>query len=79
MLASVISSFPQLARMSFSLFFLYLSLGGRVRKARRAFEKELILKGMSEEDARRLSACFEELKNSIKYALKQGVTHSIIE
>lgn len=79
MLTSMIRSLPQLAQMSFSLFYLYLSLGKRVRKARRAFEKELILQGMSKKDAEQLSTCFEELKNNITYALKQGVTHPLRE
>ncbi|MCJ7718320.1 hypothetical protein MUO69_00115 [Candidatus Bathyarchaeota archaeon] len=47
-----------------------------MRKARRAFEKQLILQGMSNEDAKRLSACFEELKNSITGMLKQGIAGS---
>jgi len=55
---------------------MYLTLGQRVHKTRKAFEKQLILQGMSKEDAKRLSACFEELKNSITGMLKQGITGS---
>jgi len=73
---SLIKSSPYLARMSVSLLFMYLTLGNRVRKTRRAFEKQLVLAGMSESDARRLSACFEELKNSIASVLKQGIARS---
>ena len=73
---SLIKSSPHLARLSLSLFWTYVTLGGQVRKARRAFEKQLILQGMSNEDAKRLSACFEELKNSITGMLKQGITGS---
>jgi hypothetical protein len=75
-LTSLIKSSPHLARMSVSLLFMYLTLGNRVRKTRRAFEKQLVLAGMSESDARRLSACFEELKNSIASILKQGIARS---
>lgn len=71
---SIIRSSPHLARMSLSLFWTYLTLGRRVRKMRKAFEKQLVQEGMSKEDARRLSACFEELKNSIGGMLRQGVT-----
>jgi hypothetical protein len=63
--------------MSVSLFWAYLTLGRRVRKARRAFERQLIIQGMAKQDAERLSACFEELKNSITQVLKQGIARSL--
>jgi hypothetical protein len=72
-LTEVIKSSPYLARMSLNLLYMYLTLGSRVRKTRRAFEKQLVLVGMSKDDARRLSACFEELKNNITSVLKQGI------
>jgi len=71
--ASLVKSSPHLARLSLSLFWTYVTLGGQVRKARRAFEEQLVLQGMSKEDAQRLSACFEELKDSITGMLKQGI------
>jgi len=55
---------------------MYITLGSRVRKAKRAFEKQLILQGMSKDDAKRLSACFDELKNSLVAVVKKGVTGS---
>ena len=70
---AVIKSSPHLARMSLSLFWMYLTLGRRVSKTRRAFEKQLIQRGVSKEDAKRLSACFEDLKNDITGMLKQGI------
>jgi len=63
--------------MSVSLSWTYLTLGGKVRKTRRAFEQQLIIQGMSKEDAKRLSACFEELKNSITGMLRQGIARSL--
>jgi hypothetical protein len=56
---------------------MYLTLDRRVNRTRKAFEKQLVKQGMSREDAERLSACFEELKNNIKDILKQGVTGSL--
>ena len=47
------------------LFILWMSLGWRVRRARKAFEKELIKEGMSKENARRLSAHYKALKDQI--------------
>lgn len=67
---------PHLAIMGMNLFWMYLTLGWRVRKARSAFEKQLISQGMSKEDARRLSACYNELKNSLTSMLRRGVTVS---
>jgi hypothetical protein len=74
MVTDIIKSSPHLARMLFNLFYLYLTLGNRVRKTRRAFEEQLVLVGMSRDDAKRLSACFEELKRSFTSMVKQGIT-----
>jgi DNA polymerase III delta prime subunit len=65
---------PHLAIMGTSLFWTYLTLGGKVRKARKAFEKQLVSQGMSKEDAKRLSACYNDLKNSITNMLRRQVT-----
>ena len=67
--ATVIKESPYLVRMLFDLLYTYLTLGSRVRRTRKAFEEQLILAGMSREEARRLSACFEELKNSVTSVL----------
>ena len=71
--ATVIKSFPHLALMALSLLWMYLTLGRRVRKTRKAFEKQLMQQGMSKQDAQRLSACFEDLKNNVTGMLKEGV------
>ena len=76
MITTMIKSSPYLARLSLSLFWMYLTLRRRVHKTRKAFEKQLILQGMSKEDAKRLSACFEELKDNITGMLRQGMTGS---
>lgn len=66
-------STPHLAIMGMSLLWMYMTLGWRVRKARRAFEKELVSQGMSRDDARRLSACFSQLKDNITSMLRAGM------
>jgi hypothetical protein len=73
--ASLIKESPYLARMGFDLVYMYLTLGSRVKKARRAFEEQLVLAGMAKEDAERIGYNFEELKNSITSMLKQGIAH----
>jgi hypothetical protein len=72
-ITAAIKSFPYLAWMFLSLLWMYLTLGRRVSKTRKAFEKQLIQQGMSKEDAKRLSACFEDLKDNITGMLKQGI------
>jgi hypothetical protein len=73
-MTTVVKSSPYLARMSVDLLWMYITLGRRVRKTRKAFEKQLMIEGMSKADAKRLSTCFEDLKNNITDMLKQGVT-----
>jgi hypothetical protein len=68
-----VKSTPYMALLSLSLLWLYLTLGYRVGRTRKAFEKQLTAQGMSKEDAKRLSACFEDLKNSIVTTAKQGI------
>jgi len=75
-MSTVLKSSPHLVRISLDLFWMYITLGSRVRKTRKAFERQLIMEGMSKADAKRLSACFEDLKNNITGMLKQGVTGS---
>lgn len=73
LVTALIKESPYVARMSFDLLYMYLTLGSRVKKTRRAFEKQLMLAGMAKDDAMRLSACFEQLKNSITGMLKEGI------
>jgi hypothetical protein len=75
-MSTVLKSSPHLVRISLDLFWMYITLGSRVRKTRKAFERQLIREGMSKADAKRLSVCFEDLKNNITGMLKQGVTGS---
>jgi hypothetical protein len=71
--ATVFKSIPHLAILLLNLLWMYVTLGRRVRKTRKAFEKQLMQQGMSKEDAERLSMCYEDLKNSITSMLTQGI------
>jgi len=73
-LSTVFKSIPHLAIVVLNLLWVYVTLGRRVHKTRRAFEKQLMQQGMSKQDAQRLSACYEDLKNNIAGMLKQGIT-----
>ncbi len=62
-----------LARMLASLFLLWLTLAWKVRKARNAFEKELVRQGMAKHDAKRISAQYAALKDNVENAFKQSL------
>jgi len=73
LMITVIKESPYLVRMLFDLLYTYLTLGSRVRSTKKAFEEQLISAGMSRKEARRLSACFKELKNSVTNMLEHGI------
>jgi len=53
-----------------SLLFLWLSFGWKVRKARKAFEKELVKAGMAKGNAKKLSAWYSKLKKDVTQTVK---------
>jgi len=59
-----------------SLFSLWVTLGWRVRKTRKAFEKQLIQQGMSKKDAERLSAQYSRMKDEIVNTFKGSLFRS---
>jgi hypothetical protein len=61
-LLSIASS---IIRIAGSLLILWATFGWKVRKTRKAFEKELIKQGMSKENARELSAHYKVLKDQL--------------
>jgi len=75
--STVISAGVSLIRLLLSLFALWLTLGWKVRKARRAFEKQLIRQGMAKKDAKKLSAQYSKMKNEIMNSLKGSVFRNI--
>ena len=72
LMKSLVKLTPHISLMVLSLLWAYLTLGLRVRQTRRAFEKQLISEGMSKEDAKRPSACYQELKN-LSATVKEGL------
>ncbi|MEM3090412.1 MAG: hypothetical protein QXW17_01470 [Candidatus Bathyarchaeia archaeon] len=69
---SIISAALYTIRLLLSLSVLWLSFGWKVRKARKAFEKELVRAGMAKKDAKRLSEWYSKLKNDIVQAVKSS-------
>jgi len=70
---SLLSASPHIARLLYSLFAAWLTLDWKVRKARKAFEKELIKQGMSKEDAKRLGTQYKLLKDNLMNELKRYI------
>lgn len=52
-------------RLVVSLFWIWITLGWNVRKARKAFEKELVLRGISKRQAKRLSQTLKAAKDQV--------------
>jgi hypothetical protein len=74
---SVIIAGFSLIRLLLSLFVLWLTFGWKVRKTRRAFEKQLICQGMAKKDAKKLSAQYSKMKNEIMNTLKGSLVRNI--
>jgi len=62
-----------LAKLLASLLLIWLTLGWKVRRARKAFEKQLIEQGMAKHDAERISAQYTALRDNIENAFKQSL------
>lgn len=73
LIISILSSVPAAIRLLGSLGVIWLTLGWNVRRARKAFEKELRKQGMSKQDARRISAQYAALKDQVMNAFKRSI------
>jgi hypothetical protein len=73
LMKSMVKLTPHISILVLSLLWAYLTLGLRVRQTRLAFEKQLIGKGMSREDAKRLSGCYKDLKDNLTATVKDAL------
>lgn len=62
---TILSVTASIARILGSLFALWVTFDWKVRKTRRAFERELVKQGMSKENARIISANYKILKEQL--------------
>jgi uncharacterized protein with NRDE domain len=67
----MLTAFVKLLRLLVSLFWIWITLDWNVRKARKAFEKELIKQRIPEENARRLSKQLQLMKDQMMSSLWQ--------
>lgn len=72
LIITIFSIIPRVAQLLVQLFWIWITLGWNVRKARRAFEKELIRQGIEKEDAKRLSKQIKILKDQIMGSIWQA-------
>jgi len=64
-ISTVIKSGLHLSLLGLNLAFIWLTLGWKVRKARKAFEKELVKGGMPKEDAKKLGEKYSSVKDEV--------------
>jgi hypothetical protein len=76
-ISSIISAGVSLIRLLLSLFVLWLTLGWKVRRTRKAFEKQLIRQGMAKKDAEKLSSKYSKLKDEVMDTLKRSFVRHI--
>ncbi|RLI29343.1 hypothetical protein DRO50_01785 [Candidatus Bathyarchaeota archaeon] len=72
-LFSLLSLIPYVVRTALSLFFLWLTLGWKARKGRKAFERQLTAEGIPKEHVKRLGRQYIKLKNDLVNAVKQSM------
>ena len=60
-----------MARLLVALFFIWLTLGWKVRKARNAFEKELLKNGVPRDVAKALAKKYSSVKPSLQKFLSR--------
>jgi hypothetical protein len=73
---TVFKSGYYILKMSGHLLTAWLTLGWKVRKARRSFEKQLVNAGMLREDAEQLSRVYSELKDQMLSTVKVAIANS---
>jgi len=73
LIVSVFVSVANVVRLLGSLLAIWLTLGWKVRRARRALEKELIKQGMPKRDAKKIGAQYAALKDEAMNALKRSL------
>lgn len=64
-ISTVIKSGLHLSLLGLNLAFIWLTLGWKVRKARKAFERELVKGGMPKEDAKKLGEKYSSVKDEV--------------
>jgi len=72
-ITSIVKIGLHLIKLILNLGYLWLTLGWKVRKARKAFEKELVKNGIPKENAKKLGKKYSSIKDEITRALWSSV------
>ena len=72
-ISTIIKAGLHLSKLVLNLVFIWLTLGWKVRKARKAFEKELVKSGMPEEAAKKLGKKYSSVKDEVIKQLRGSV------
>lgn len=64
-ISTIIRGGLYLSKLLLDMFFIWLTLGWKVRKARKAFEKELVKSGMPKEAAEKLAKKYSSVKDEV--------------
>lgn len=75
-LLTILGILPRITYLGIQLLWVWMTLDWKVRKARRAFERELVKHGISKEDARQLSKQIKTAKDDIMSSLWKMAVHS---
>jgi len=75
-IVTVIKGSYYILKMAGSLLTAWLTLGWRVRRARKSFEKQLIKGGMAREDAKQISKVYSDLKDQMMGAVKGAISNT---
>jgi hypothetical protein len=76
-ISNIVGAGVSLIHLMLSLLALWLTLGWKVRRTRKAFEKQLIRQGMGKKDAKKLSSQYSKLKDDVMNALKRSFVRTI--
>jgi hypothetical protein len=74
--STIIKAGSHLSQLLLDLFFVWLTLGWKVRKARKAFEKELVKSGMPSKAAKKLGKKYSSVKDEVMKQLWGSVRRS---
>jgi hypothetical protein len=75
-ISTIVKAGLHLSNLLLNLFFIWLTLGWKVRKARKAFEKELLKSGMPSESAKKLGNKYSSVKDEVMKQLWGSVRKS---
>jgi len=63
--STIIKAGLQVSKLGLSVFLIWMTLDWKVRKARKAFEKELVRAGMPKETAKKLAKKYSSVKDQV--------------